>query len=306
VETLLAGTDGLPLAAINDRHPGGQGVALASAKQVLTNLGKNRERIAAADAADTAKIFPRIRSTATGSSRPRPRRTALQAVIKDIIACTGGCGPHRFRGCHRGKGGPPSSPTSRPILAWVGQSDRARPPPCSAPRTDAALAALKAVRAKVEDYFARCRLAAFDGRALAALNRSGKRVPRHRGQGHENHRRGGRRLSRWPASRRAGAAAARGRQSRVGPALATLHADAVTPCFGGAKTDLTEAEWTTLNAKLTAYEGWLGGKAGRRREARPARVKAILAARAGPCWKCSSHRTRPSSRSSRPSPTSIA
>jgi hypothetical protein len=31
---------------------------------------------------------------------------------------------------------------------------------------------VKAVRAKVDDYFARCRLAAFDARAIAALNRS--------------------------------------------------------------------------------------------------------------------------------------
>ena len=35
----------------------------------------------------------------------------------------------------------------------------------------AAVEALKAVRAKVDDYFGRCRLAAFDARALAALNR---------------------------------------------------------------------------------------------------------------------------------------
>ncbi|MSU66415.1 MAG: hypothetical protein EXS38_10010 [Opitutus sp.] len=38
--------------------------------------------------------------------------------------------------------------------------------------TDEACAALKAVRAKVDDFFARTRLAAFDARALAALNRS--------------------------------------------------------------------------------------------------------------------------------------
>ena len=33
------------------------------------------------------------------------------------------------------------------------------------------LQALNAVRVKVDDYFARCRLAAFDGQALNALNR---------------------------------------------------------------------------------------------------------------------------------------
>ena len=49
--------------------------------------------------------------------------------------------------------------------------------PAILPLGDATLAAADAVRAvktKVDDYFARCRLAAFDGRALQALNREEK------------------------------------------------------------------------------------------------------------------------------------
>src|SRR5207245_1734862 len=40
--------------------------------------------------------------------------------------------------------------------------------------TAVAAAGMRAVRAKVDDYFARCRLAAFDTRAIAALNREEK------------------------------------------------------------------------------------------------------------------------------------
>src|SRR4030095_6920561 len=40
--------------------------------------------------------------------------------------------------------------------------------------TPGAAAAIAAVRAKVDDYFTRCRLAAFDPRAVAALNREEK------------------------------------------------------------------------------------------------------------------------------------
>ena len=40
--------------------------------------------------------------------------------------------------------------------------------------TAAAAAAVKAVKAKVDDYFTRCRLAAFDPRASNALNREEK------------------------------------------------------------------------------------------------------------------------------------
>ena len=42
--------------------------------------------------------------------------------------------------------------------------------PSETPR--AAFAALKAVKAKLDDYFGRCRLAAFDPRAAALLNRN--------------------------------------------------------------------------------------------------------------------------------------
>src|SRR5262249_33522079 len=40
--------------------------------------------------------------------------------------------------------------------------------------TPAAGSAVTAIKAKVDDYFARCRLAAFDTRAVAALNREEK------------------------------------------------------------------------------------------------------------------------------------
>lgn len=89
--TLLAGTDGLPLAAFNTATPEGK-AALASAKQILTSLGKpTASAIAVAEAADTAKIFSANPLNGDGvvppDATPDP---ALQQVIKDIIACTGG------------------------------------------------------------------------------------------------------------------------------------------------------------------------------------------------------------------------
>jgi hypothetical protein len=45
-------------------------------------------------------------------------------------------------------------------------------------------------------------------------------------------------------------------------ALATLHAAAVTPAFGAAKTSLIEADWTALKARLAPFEAWLAAKAG--------------------------------------------
>jgi hypothetical protein len=56
-------------------------------------------------------------------------------------------------------------------VEWVGQSS-AKDIAVLGENTGAAVTALRAVRAKVEDYFARCRLAAFDARAIGALNRA--------------------------------------------------------------------------------------------------------------------------------------
>ena len=53
---LLKESDSLPLASFNEANPDGK-ILLASAKQILANLGKNSDSISLADASDTSKIF---------------------------------------------------------------------------------------------------------------------------------------------------------------------------------------------------------------------------------------------------------
>ena len=63
---LTRGGDALPLAAIDDGTAEGKEL-LASAKQILANLGKEEaEAITAADTADTAKIFANTRFNGDG------------------------------------------------------------------------------------------------------------------------------------------------------------------------------------------------------------------------------------------------
>jgi hypothetical protein len=103
----LKGSDALPLAAINDLTPEGK-VLLASAKQVLGNLGKkDATAIAAADAADTARIFSASPLNGDGIIPPEATEDAeAQALIKDIIACTGGAADRTGSvGVTGGKGG---------------------------------------------------------------------------------------------------------------------------------------------------------------------------------------------------------
>ncbi|MBL9216469.1 MAG: hypothetical protein JNG83_13415 [Opitutaceae bacterium] len=275
---LLQGGESLPLAAINDAVPEGK-VLLASARQVLANLGKKgAEVISAADAADTAKIFSASPLNGDGVISPEATEDpAAQALIKDIIACFGGTHDRT------GTVGVTSDKVDAfftelaAYTAWVEQSS-AKDIAVLGAATDAACAALKAVRAKVEDYYARCRLAAFDSRATGALNRAESEYLAIAAKD-----------LKISAEEVAGFPLARIEPNRPLPllegvnpawaeALATLHQAVVTPIHGSGKTTLSEQEWRALNAKFAAYETWLGGKAGSAVEKLGlARVKEILA-----------------------------
>lgn len=275
---LLRGADALPLTAINDATPEGK-VLLASARQILANLGrKEATTISATDSGNTVAIYAASALNGDGVIPPEATEdAAVQALIKDIIACLGGVKDRTgSEGVTAEKIGTFFGDLQA-YAAWVEQSSL-KDIAVLGEGTDAAVAALKAVRAKVDDYFARCRLAAFDARATAALNLS---ETEYLAIAAKDMTLSSAELAAFPLARiEAGRALAL--TEAVNPAwaaaLATLHQVAVTPVLGAAKTTLTESEWTALNAKFAPYETWLGGKAGSTVEKLGlARVKEILA-----------------------------
>ena len=262
VGTLLAGTDGLPLAALNLNTPEGRAVH-ASAKQILANLGKkNATTITIAESADTAKIFAASPLNGDGVIPPEAAaEAATKQLITDMIACTGGTADRT------GSIGVTAADIEKFFVAladyaaWATSGAAAALLPLG-DQTSAASAAIAAVRAKIDDFFARCRLAAFDARALAALNRSET----------EFLAIAAKELT-LSAAEVAGFPLARIEAGRTLPlldgvnpawsaALATLHAAAVTPIFGAAKTTLTVAEWADLQTRFTAHDVWAAAKAG--------------------------------------------
>jgi hypothetical protein len=270
---LLKETDSLPLAALNDATPEGKAV-LASAKRILSNLGKAGDAIALADVSDTAKIFAGTQFNGDGIITAASAGDAATAqLIADIIA-TKGSAPDRsatpgvnqkhiddfFADCTA-------------FAAWNASG--------AAPLGDksaAALAAVKAVRAKVEDFFARCRLAAFDARATAAVNRAESDFT---ALAAKDLATASVEIAQFPLARVEPGRAlplSDGVNPAWAGAIAALHAAAVTPAFGAGKTSLTAAEWADLNGKLAAYEAWTAGKTGGSVEALGLdRVKALLA-----------------------------
>lgn len=275
---LLQGKAALTLAEINTTTDDGK-LLLASARQILVNLGKkDATEITIAEVGDTAKIFSASALNGDGVIPPEATEDpAVQALIKDIIACSGGIADRT------GSIGVTVEKIDAffadltAYASWVEKS-ATKDIAILGAETDAACSAIKAVRAKVEDYFARTRLAAFDQRALAALNRSeteylaiaAKDLTITAGE-----------VSGFPLAR-IEAGKSLPLLEAVNPAwaaaLATLHAKAVAPIYGAAKTSLTAEEWASLNAQFAAYETWLGGKAGSAVEKLGLdRVKEILA-----------------------------
>ena len=275
---LLRDHDTLPLLAINAASADGK-ILVASAKQILTNLGKkDATAITVAEAADTAKIFSA--SALNGDGVIPPEATddpAVQALIKEIVASVGGTADRT------GSIGVTAEKIEMffadltAYVAWVDKS-ATKDIAILGDATDAAVAAIRAVRAKAEDFFARSRLAVFDARALAALNRS---ETEYLAIAAKDLKISSEEIAGFPLAR-IEAGKPLPLLENVNPAwaaaLAILHAKAVAPIFGSAKTTLTAEEWTTLNVKFAAYETWLGGKVGSAVEILGlARIKEILA-----------------------------
>jgi hypothetical protein len=275
---LLNGSGCLPLSAINLSTPQGR-VLLASAKQILTSVGKkDADAILVDEAADTAKIFSSSALNGDGVIPPEATEDpAVQTLIKEIITCLGGTAD---RAGSIGITAEKIETFFTELVAyqtWITQS-ATKDIAILGDATEAACNALKAVRAKVEDYFARSRLAAFDGRALAALNRS---ETEYLVLAAKDMTISAAEVSGFPLAR-IEAGKALPLLQNVNPAwsaaLVELQQKVVAPVLGAQQTTLTDAEWAALNAKFAPYETWLGGKVGSAVEKLGLpRVKEILA-----------------------------
>lgn len=251
-DNLLKGSPALPLASIKEP------ALLASAKQILANLGKaNATEITLADTADTAKIFAATKFNGDGIVTAAAAGDATtQSVINDIIACLGG---------EPDRSGQPGISQAKldaffaELTAFADWHKKAEGDKNVLPLGDgtaAAAAAVKAVQAKVDDYFARCRLAAFDSRAVGALNRP---ETEYLSLAAKDLSSSAAEVTSFPLAR-IEAGKPLPLTAGVNPAWAGAVA-ALSPLVGG-KPELTETEWTALRAKLAPYEAWAASKAG--------------------------------------------
>ena len=277
-DELLKGSPSLPLAAINDATPEGKQI-LSSAKQILANLGKaDAAAIDLADTADTAKIFAATNFNGDGII---PVDAASDAVTKTVLGETlAAFGAETDRSGKPGINQAKADAFFSEALAYSGWWKQAEGDQNILPlgeATAAAAAAVKAMKVKVDDFFARCQLAAFDARAIGALNREEKEFL---ALAAKDLTITSAEIAGFPLAQIA-AGKALPLVDGVNPAwsapMAALKAAAVQPLLGD-KNVLTEADWNALGTKLAPFLAWSAGKVGAKVEALGVkRVREILA-----------------------------
>ncbi|MFZ5756895.1 MAG: hypothetical protein ACOY3X_08335 [Pseudomonadota bacterium] len=170
--TALARADGvLPLAALEEHTDEGRQL-LASARQVLISLGKEEATsISTADTADIAAIFAKMRHNGDGLVPVELTANTDDAAALQLIVDTLGGETDRS-----GKPGVDAARISRffddaaALLAWQARGNSDAAVRALGDDTTTAATTFRVVRAKVDDFFTRVRLAGFDAKAAAALN----------------------------------------------------------------------------------------------------------------------------------------
>lgn len=279
-DALFAGHAALPLALIDATVPEGAAI-LASAKRILGNLGRtDAAAITPAEAADLQAIFARTMLNGDGIVPPEAAADAAVAAVMRHIVDLAGSRPDR--GGLAGIGQAECDSFFAAIDAYAGWIDEADKDPALLPLGDASLPALtafQAVKAKIEDYFFRCRLAAFDPVAAGALNADAEDFAAIADADLSDGAApvAGFPLARVEAGRALPLAALGGVNPAWAEAMARFRAAVVVPLLGPREA-LTEDDWLALGAKLAPCIAWQGRKAGALVEALGiARVREIRA-----------------------------
>ena len=280
---LIPAGDTLPLSAIDDSTAEGRALA-GAARQILSQLGrKDAPQLACADVADVSHVFDGTPFNGDGIvPADAAADPATGQVIADAIDCAGGL---------LDRSGKLGIDRARLAAFWADLSAYAdwyrkgtvEGVLALGKDTGAGFEAVKAVRVKVEDYFNRCRIAAFDPRAGVIVNRAESELV---ALAAKDLSAPGDDLKTLPLAH-VEVGAALPLLERTNPAwssaLTTLHRAAIVPVFGPQKTHLTPAEWEQIQPRFAAYEAWTAAKQGAAVEKLGfARVEAILASQARP------------------------
>jgi hypothetical protein len=282
---LLKSATDLPLAAINDGTDEGKSL-LASARQILINLQKpDATAISVAETSNTVSIFSETVFNGDGVVQTGcAKDDATKLVIDNII---GLLGADNDRSGKPGVGKDKLTTfftAAREYQAWWSAGEEASRPGSGVlplgEDTPAAFSAFTAVKAKINDWFTRCRLADYDGRATGHLNRAEADYDQ---LALQDLSLAADAISALPLQQVA-AQAILALDARINPAwvarIADFRTHVVVPLLGNTA-ELSAQAWADLCGRFAAYETWFAGKQGALVEPLGiARVREILASSA--------------------------
>ena len=285
VARVLRNTDDLlkqaavfPLSAINDQTEEGKAL-LDSAYTILKNLGKENETVLTVeDTSDTEKIFAGTRFNGDGIiTEDSASDTSLIQVLNEIMLC---CGSLTDRG---GKQGISAEILLAFIeqcdkyLAWIAKKDAdAKSILPIGENTKDAYDNFSAISAKVNDFFIRCRLAAFDPQSTEVLN---LQVARVESITEKDLSTCINEIAAYPLAKiepNRSLPLARGINPAWEKAIKTFYETTVQVLLPG-KEQITETEWNMITGAFAPYAAWVAEKEGSAVEALGmARIKEII------------------------------
>ena len=257
-DSILNGDSVLKLDNIDTSTADGKGL-YNSARQILKNLGIDKDEISLADASDSKAIFAGTKLNGDGIiTALSTSDDAQKQIIADIIATVGSV---EDRSGEKGVNAELIEKFYASCADWAAWKSSAPVMPYGE-RTAAAFDAYNALKDKMNDYFTRCRLVAFDTEVAKAVNVAVTDIndidscP----------------IAAPKAARTLDLAAINPAWQKRFDALASLTG------FSG-KTEMTEADWRSVETTFNDYAAWLGAKKGAEVETLgEVRINAILIA----------------------------
>ena len=257
-DSILNGDSVLKLDNIDTSTEAGKGL-YNSARQILKNLGIDKDEISLADASDSKAIFAGTKFNGDGVITVLSSTDdALKQIITDITATVGSV---EDRSGEKGVNAELIEKFYASCADWAAWKSSSPAMPYGE-RTAAAFDAYNALKDKMNDYFTRCRLVAFDTEVAKAVNVAVTDIND---------------IDNCPIA--APKAARTLDLAAINPAWQKRF-DALASLIGfSGKTEMTEADWRSVETTFNDYAAWLGAKKGA--EVEPlgeVRINAILIA----------------------------
>ncbi|MEI2741391.1 MAG: hypothetical protein V9G63_02965 [Candidatus Competibacter sp.] len=262
-EEMTKNAEVLPLESIDDSTPEGLEV-LISAKQILAHLGKAEETsISVEDTADTANIFADTKFNPDGVlTADIIEDEELKGAVEDILASVGAVADDKGVLSLAEEQIEQFFTEAQAYSDWWRETERdaANLLPFG-DKTEAATAAFDAVKNKIDDYFTRCRLAAFDTRAAEPLNPA---LTEYESFAGKNLSASTEEVAALPLAK-IEAGKPLPLESGLNPAWSAAMADfraKIMPPGFNEKTSISVQEWDALCARFAAHKKWLSNKKG--------------------------------------------